>query len=219
VGYILSTGRSTGDSTMADIVVAASIDNELTSKNVLDVKRLKDAGHDVHLYYYLPLIPAFYMQLPSEVEEIEGWHQHAHEMLTQWGSKLNIPKKDQSFFDEILGPDQIVDAARAEGAEVILTSDGKVQRRLLSKFLDMLMGHKDVPVDSVSHFAKEQLPATKSTTSRREDRERDREDGPMYGSPYTKTSERQLKGRKPLDKKKDDVKDQEDQQRKRPKFK
>lgn len=195
---------------MADIVVAASIDNELTSKSFADVKRLKDDGHHILFAYYLPLVSALYTQLPTMVDRIEEWHQHAQKVLRELGDKLGIPEKDRAFYDEILGPERLFDAAREKDVSVILTSNPEeLKQRFLSRLFDMIMRHKEVPVDSVEHFTKEHLPA-RTRVSRSVEREA-REDDPSYTSVYSETTERQMRGRKTH---KEEVKEEKDSEQK-----
>lgn len=173
-----------------EIVVAASIDNELTSKDFADIKRLKDAGHHIHLSYYLPKVPAQYTQLPEIPPRIERWHSHGHKILQELGNKLQVPKEDQHFTDEILGPDEVFDDARFGHAAVIITSRPKeLHETFLSKVFNRMRGLKDIPVKSIHQFVKQVLPDVKGHTKPKLESANE----PVYGSVF---DSKQQKSRK-----------------------
>lgn len=142
-----------------DIVVAASVDNELSSKDFADIKKLKNAGHHIYLSYYLPKVPAEYTQLPDIPPRIARWHTEGHKLLQELGNKLEIPKEDQFFTDEILGPDEVFETARNLKASMILTNNPKeLKQRFLSRVFDKLLGYKEVGVKRVATYVKKHIP-------------------------------------------------------------
>jgi hypothetical protein len=149
---------------MTRIVVAAGINNELWPKDVSAIQRLKQGGYEVLFYYYLPKIPAQFSMIPSFNEELKGWRQHANQILDTLGNKLNIPKEDRHFVDEVLGPERVIDEARAMQAAAILTNNKeKLKQSPLSKFYDWLLAIFErkrattLPIENVSQYVNARL--------------------------------------------------------------
>lgn len=150
---------------MTRVVVAAGINNELGSRDVAAVKRLKQAGYDVQFYYYLPKVPAEFSMLPSFNQELKEWKTHAAKMLNELGNKLEIPTGNRHFVDEILGPDRVFDEAKEIHADIILTKDkSELKQSYFSRFFDWAGGFftkqpvdKEVPVTNIISYVAKKL--------------------------------------------------------------
>lgn len=150
---------------MTRVFIAASIDNELTSKEFSAVKRLQEAGCDLSLVYYLQKVPAPYTALPDVNLTLKEWHNHATKMLKELGDKLNLPAQDRFFVDEILGPDEVFDEARKLKVNTILTNRvNELRESLLSRFFNyILRSFKDtdfsrrVNVANINRYVNDQL--------------------------------------------------------------
>lgn len=149
---------------MTRVLVAASINNELESRDVSAVKQLQRAGYDIQFYYYLPKVPAQFTMIPSFNEELKGWKTHAAKMLTELGQKLSIPASNCHFINEVLGPDQLFEEARALKVKVILTNKkDQLKHSILARFYDWISDIftdkkvKEIPVEEVRKFASQEL--------------------------------------------------------------
>jgi hypothetical protein len=148
---------------MTRVIVAAGINNELDSKDMAAIRRLKQARYDVQFFYYLPKVPAEYTMIPSVNQQLIDWRKHAHDVLNSLSNQLDISKKDQHFVDEILGPDQVFDEASKLKAEAILTKQpNELKRSFFSKLIDRFgsfVGSKQrkVPLANIVPYVSQHL--------------------------------------------------------------
>lgn len=141
-----------------EVALAAGIGNELGPKEIDMVKKM-DAEH-LHLFYYLPRIPAEYTIIPSQNDLIMKWRKHAVDILDRVGSELKIPKENRHFIDEVIGPDKLFeDAKNLYHINVILTHDkAELKQTFLSKAYDQLAAFfkgidvAEVPVADVAAY-------------------------------------------------------------------
>ena len=149
---------------MTRVMVAESINNELNEKNLLAIRRLQQAGHQVVLIYYLPKVPAEFNMIPSVNSQLQAWRAHGMKKLEELGNKLQIPLNSRHFIDEVIGPDEVFREANQLGADIILTQD---KHQLKQSFLNRgftsianlfrANATKELPVETVNHFVNKQL--------------------------------------------------------------
>jgi hypothetical protein len=149
---------------MTCVAIAAGFNNELQSHDLAILRRLREAGYEVQLYYYLPRIPAEFSIIPSFNEELQEWKNHAKNMLERLALKLEITSKNRHFIDEILGPDKVFDEVKEADLKVILTSDKHaLHQSALSKFYDYIAAlfskrkKEKIVIENISDYVTEQL--------------------------------------------------------------
>lgn len=180
------------------VVVAASSDNELSSKDLALIERLKNK-YEIQFFYYLYKIPAEMFALPEMSGKVERWTAQGEHMLKVVGDKLGLSEKQRHLVRDPIGPDEVFDQAKALKAEAIITHDpDELKQRFLSRVLDSVGGlfnaemARKVPVEPVGAFVSHVAPEAKVATSSH--REQDQE-SPVHPSPWTAESERKLRGR------------------------
>jgi hypothetical protein len=155
---------------MTQVIVAASINNELEARDIVAIQQLQKEGYDVVLYYYLPKIPAQFSMIPSFNDQLRGWRAHANKILNVVGNKLNIPAQNRHFADEILGPNRVIDEARESSAQIILTNNkDMLHQSFLDKLYDRLAAiferrpPKTLPIENIMNYAISKLGKFKAT--------------------------------------------------------
>lgn len=186
---------------MAQVVVAASIDNELQSKDIAELKKLKQAGHAIDLFYYLPQVPAEFSVLPSVNSELMRWKSHGLELLNKVGTQLGVPEEHRHFIDEVLGPDRVFDAAKALDAKMILTAHPEdLKQRFLSRVFDRLLGSEPivkVAVGTIDQFAAN-MPVIRQAAKQTNFESQTKDDlstKESYSSVWTKESQQKITGK------------------------
>jgi hypothetical protein len=139
--YIKIGTQREGDSTMLEsekiVVLAVNYDNEFTDTEIAAIKRLQEAGYQIHITDYYPKVPAQMTELRSLNQLVNSWHRESSVKRNEIAEKLAIPENCQHKGSEILGPDEVFGLARKLKAAAILTHDPKkLKQSLLSKAFD-----------------------------------------------------------------------------------
>jgi hypothetical protein len=116
------------------IVLAVNYDNEFTNTEIAAIKRLQEAGYQIHITDYYPKIPAQMTELRSLNQLVNSWHKESSIVRNEIAEKLAIPENCQHQGSEILGPDEVFALAKKLKATAILTHDPKkLKQSLLSR--------------------------------------------------------------------------------------